>query len=341
MAAVIQVKRGSASSWTSANTVLAAGEIGFETDTKKMKVGDGSTAWNSLGYTITDGDITGVTAGTGLSGGGNSGGVTVSLDTTSQYVVPSQSGNSGKYLTTDGTSSSWGTVDLSGKTDKNTLTTTGDIYYASAANTPARLGIGSTGQVLTVNSGLPSWATPSSGGSGLTLVHSSSFSNSLSVQINNVFTSTYRNYRVIFQITGISAQSSNVYFRYSTGGTPLTSGVYSVTTLDGGPTSSPTASSGRNLTNTQYEVLYYDPGYSPNNQMPVHAVMDIFAPAVGLYQKGALFLACSTYATNPINTYLKFGSGWVLSNQSFDGFQLRPQGSDGISGIVRVYGYSD
>ncbi len=34
MAAVIQVKRGSASSWTSANTVLAAGEIGFETDTE-------------------------------------------------------------------------------------------------------------------------------------------------------------------------------------------------------------------------------------------------------------------------------------------------------------------
>jgi len=54
MAAVIQVKRGSASSWTSANTVLAAGEIGFETDTKKMKVGDGSTAWTSLGYTVVD-----------------------------------------------------------------------------------------------------------------------------------------------------------------------------------------------------------------------------------------------------------------------------------------------
>jgi hypothetical protein len=81
MAAVIQVKRGSASSWTSANTVLAAGEIGFETDTKKMKVGDGSTAWTSLGYTATDGDISGVTAGTGLTGGGNSGAVTLSIDT--------------------------------------------------------------------------------------------------------------------------------------------------------------------------------------------------------------------------------------------------------------------
>jgi len=54
MPAVIQVKRGTASCWTSANTVLAAGEIGFETDTKKFKVGDGSTAWTSLGYTTVD-----------------------------------------------------------------------------------------------------------------------------------------------------------------------------------------------------------------------------------------------------------------------------------------------
>ena len=53
---------------------------------------------------------------------------------------------------------------VDGKTAKATLTTTGDIYYASAANTPARLAIGSTSNVLTVAGGIPSWAAPASGG---------------------------------------------------------------------------------------------------------------------------------------------------------------------------------
>jgi hypothetical protein len=46
----------------------------------------------------------------------------------------------------------------------NPMTTTGDTIYSSSGSTPARLGIGSTGQVLTVASGVPSWATPASGG---------------------------------------------------------------------------------------------------------------------------------------------------------------------------------
>ena len=59
---------------------------------------------------------------------------------------------------------------IDGKTAKSTLTTTGDIYYASSANTPARLGIGSTGNVLTVSGGIPAWAAPAGGGKVLQVV---------------------------------------------------------------------------------------------------------------------------------------------------------------------------
>jgi hypothetical protein len=53
----------------------------------------------------------------------------------------------------------------------NTLTTTtGDIIYASAANTPARRAIGTTGQVLTVSGGVPTWAAAAGGGKVLQVV---------------------------------------------------------------------------------------------------------------------------------------------------------------------------
>jgi hypothetical protein len=63
---------------------------------------------------------------------------------------------------------------LDAKTAKSTLTTTGDIFYASGANTPARLGIGSTGNVLTVAGGIPSWAAPAGG--GMTLLSTTTLS---------------------------------------------------------------------------------------------------------------------------------------------------------------------
>jgi hypothetical protein len=49
----------------------------------------------------------------------------------------------------------WG-ADSAGMT--NPMTTTGDTIYSSSGSTPARLGIGSTGQVLTVSGGLPAWS---------------------------------------------------------------------------------------------------------------------------------------------------------------------------------------
>lgn len=56
----IQIRRDTAANWSSANTTLAAGEFGFETDTNKIKVGNGSTAWTPLGYLTITTDTNGV-----------------------------------------------------------------------------------------------------------------------------------------------------------------------------------------------------------------------------------------------------------------------------------------
>lgn len=55
----IRIKRGTAAQWTSQNPVLLDGQPGWERDTGRMKVGDGVTAWNSLGYTANAGGSAG------------------------------------------------------------------------------------------------------------------------------------------------------------------------------------------------------------------------------------------------------------------------------------------
>jgi hypothetical protein len=52
LTALMKQRYDTAANWTAANPTLLAGEIGIESDTKKWKLGDGSTAWTSLGYAI-------------------------------------------------------------------------------------------------------------------------------------------------------------------------------------------------------------------------------------------------------------------------------------------------
>ena len=49
---IIQIRRGLAATWISLNPILAAGEMGLETDTKKMKIGNGTNVWASLNYSV-------------------------------------------------------------------------------------------------------------------------------------------------------------------------------------------------------------------------------------------------------------------------------------------------
>ena len=158
MAVQIQLRRDSAADWASANPVLALGEPGVETDTLKVKVGDGSTAWNSLAYSITTqfADLNGkptTLAGYGITDGG--GDVTAISTTTftnksgnisqwtndSNYLtsIPAQSFSSltGKpttiagYGITDAFDGTYGS--LSGTPTLGTAAATASTDYATAA----------------------------------------------------------------------------------------------------------------------------------------------------------------------------------------------------------------
>ena len=49
----IKLRRSTAAQWTAANPVLFSGEAGYETDTGKFKIGDGTSAWSALYYFTT------------------------------------------------------------------------------------------------------------------------------------------------------------------------------------------------------------------------------------------------------------------------------------------------
>jgi len=54
----IRLRRGTAAQWTDANPVLALAEPGYELDTSRIKLGDGTTAWNELAYFTTPKSVT-------------------------------------------------------------------------------------------------------------------------------------------------------------------------------------------------------------------------------------------------------------------------------------------
>jgi len=99
-------------------------------------------------------------------------------------------------------------VQSSGMT--NPMTTTGDMIYSSSGSTPARLGIGSTGQVVTVAGGIPSWATPAGGG-GMTLLSTTTLSGT-STTISSIDQSYQDLYIIHYGLTNSSADG-NQYFK--------------------------------------------------------------------------------------------------------------------------------
>jgi hypothetical protein len=138
------------------------------------------------------GDITGVTAGTGLSGGGTSGAVTLSIDTAVTADLTTAQTLTNKTLTSPALT----TPTIS------TLTTNGDLLYGTGSGAIARQGIGTTGQVLTVSGGVPTWSTPAAVGGKVLQVVQAQTTTSTSIS-----TTTLTDTTITATITPTSATS--------------------------------------------------------------------------------------------------------------------------------------
>ena len=180
----------SAAARNAAITSPQEGQFAFTKDTNGLWYYDGA-AWVASGAT---GDIEGVTAGVGISGGGTSGTVTITNDMAT------------------------------------TITAAGDIVVGTGSGTYDNLPIGTTGQLLTADTSVSpykvKWATPATSASGLTKVTSASFSGvaNTGTTFDGVFTSTYTNYQIIF--VGRSSGAANLHFQFRVGATTQNAASY-------------------------------------------------------------------------------------------------------------------
>jgi hypothetical protein len=287
------------------------------------------------------GDITGVTAGTGISGGGTSGTVTVTNSMATEITAKGDLivgtgnatfdnlpvGTNAQILVADSTASTG--LAYKGVGVANGLTTTGDTIYSSSGTTQSRLGIGSTGQVLTVASGIPSWATPAAG--GVTLVTSGTFTSVTSFSVNSAFTSTYKNYSMFVNLSANTTQST-VKFRYRLSGTDNTSNNYYggqfgyntggtlYTGFANPDTSVPLKdvhSIGAGWGTTGIEFTFFDPSNTTaNNAHPFTA--DSFDPS-------------------SLNNRWVGGGQLFVSSAAYDGFSFLF--SNACTGFYRIYGW--
>ena len=181
----IQLRRDTAADWTSNNPTLAAGEFGWESDSNRFKIGDGSAAWNSLSYADTlktlgdilvngstisapsNGDLTLTTSGTGninlgefiVNGTTLSSSDSSSININEGLIVDGALNSSGQatlsglsYPTSDGTANQFLKTDGSGTLSFADLSIGDLTIIGSTISTPSNADLiltpGGTGNVV-------------------------------------------------------------------------------------------------------------------------------------------------------------------------------------------------
>ena len=357
---VIKLRRGTAAQWTSANPVLAAGEVGIETDTNKFKFGNGTANWAALSYATSGGssgavewaDVLNkpstfapsshshpisqvVNLPETLAGKADTAHTHLLADIT-DYVepdsLPTQTGNNGKFLTTNGSAASWATVTIPpGTTVSDTAPsspTAGQLWWKSDTgvlyifydNFWVEAVVGATGATG------PAGADGVDGTNGVDavfqLITAQDFTSSTAVNVNNVFSSAYENYKVI--VTYRASTATTMRLRVRTAGTDLSTG-----------------------------NKYFTVGYSYTgtiNEGDANQAIIGWADVTGTggieFNFFRPFISTSDTAFTIVQSGPRSGSfvygpfmagAGVRENRSDTGFTIYPDGGN-ITGTVRVYG---
>ena len=210
----------------------------------------------------------------------------------------------------------------------NPSTTLGDIEYRSAtANTNTRLAIGSTGNVLTVAGGVPTWAAPGGGGSALTFIASASPSAAASQSFNNCFSATYQNYLIVMNMLN-SAGEDPLLWRMRASGTDASGSdydyiqefVYNTDQLIAITNNSTTARATIVAANVQSGIII-------NIHRPFDAVPTIFQSNAAWYNGNDAMRKIGIAAVHNAST-------------SYDGITFLTTGGT-MTGTIRIYGYSN
>ena len=204
----------------------------------------------------------------------------------------------------------------------NPSTTLGDIEYrSSTANTNTRLGIGSTGQVLTVAGGVPSWAAASSG--ALILIKKQTIGSAVaSVTVTDAFSATYDNYLITVSDGSASVASNTV----------LTLGATTANYYMTGTFFSPTASTvtGFNINNGSGWTATY------NTSSNISGHINLQSPFLSKRTTFSSILIGADSANNFAN-YM----GFLANTTSYTAFTLTTSTGTLTGGEIRVYGYQN
>lgn len=216
---------------------------------------------------------------------------------------------------------------------KTLIDAKGDLIVGSAADTAARLAIGTNDYVLTADSSATNgvkWAALPSSASGLTLIDSTTFTSSSAININNVFTSTYTNYKIILNSDSHS-YTTTLNMRMRVGGTDNSSSNYKWCYYYQQSSSSGVSTDQNNGT-TEWHIGTHNMD-SPNSVVE----MDIFYP-----QATAKTLLRHTNIHQGDGSYVQIrnGVGGLTVNTSYDGFSILSAGGT-MTGKVRTYGYQN